>query len=235
MAPSTLAVARTTRVTDAAPRPPRSGFVLYVALDEPDQATSQAALLQVAETLGELAREWLPQARTRSVLSAGAGAPSHRLDDAHRTRRFDGTPAAHAEPPARSARTGLAPAAGSGPAAAPARHSESFRELLAGLPVAPQVHIDVPGHRVTVDGTVRRLTHQEFVLLVHLARRGGAVVSRDELHATVWNGRAVPTASRTVDVHIRRLREKLAVPSLITTVHRAGYRFTPPGDVRLTG
>jgi len=84
------------------------------------------------------------------------------------------------------------------PSTEPEPSTRSFSELLAALPVAPRVHIDVPGRQVTVDGVVCKITRQEFDLLAHLARAGGAPVSRAELHATVWRGRDVPAGSRTV-------------------------------------
>lgn len=203
----------------------RTGFVLYVAVDgpvdeleEPGDVPGPDELRRVAETLGELAREWLPRARTRSVLSPGSGEPTSDTPSGH-PRGAAATP----EPGAAS------PTPGS-----PPHPATSFRELLDGLSLTPQVHIDVTAEQVTVDGVPRRLTRQEFDLLVHLARLDGAVASREELHDTVWRGRQVPPGSRTVDVHVRRLREKLGITSLITTVHRAGYRIDPRSRVRLT-
>jgi hypothetical protein len=167
-------------------RQPRTGFVLYVALDHPGAAsTSPTELLKIAETLGDRAREWLPRARTYSVLSIGENAP----------------------------RT------------VPGSSTQSFSELLAALPVAPRVHIDVPGRQVTVDGVVCRITRQEFDLLAHLVRADGAPVSR---------GRDVPAGSRTVDVHVRRIREKTGLDSLVNTVRGAGYRVSPQTGMVVT-
>ena len=73
-----------------------------------------------------------------------------------------------------------------------------------------------------------RLTHKEFDLLAELMRNAGAVLSRDLLLQKVW-GYDFVGDSRTVDVHIRWLREKIEAdpsqPARITTVRGVGYRF----------
>ena len=69
------------------------------------------------------------------------------------------------------------------------------------------------------------MTATEFKLLVHLVEHQGQVWSRGELLQSVW-GYALSGYSRTVDTHIRRLREKLGTASeRIETVRGAGYRF----------
>lgn len=73
-----------------------------------------------------------------------------------------------------------------------------------------------------------RLSAQEFKLLVHLVRHPGVVLSRDELLDAVWGYQATPE-TRTVDVHISWLRQKLEPdphnPRHIVTVYGLGYRF----------
>lgn len=73
-----------------------------------------------------------------------------------------------------------------------------------------------------------KLTHKEFDLLAELVRNAGAVLSRDLLLQKVW-GYDYVGDSRTVDVHIRWLREKIeddaSQPKRITTVRGVGYRF----------
>jgi two-component system alkaline phosphatase synthesis response regulator PhoP len=73
-----------------------------------------------------------------------------------------------------------------------------------------------------------RLSAQEFKLLVHLARHPGVVLSRDELLDAVWGYQATPE-TRTVDVHVSWLRQKLEPdphnPKYIVTVYGLGYRF----------
>ena len=68
--------------------------------------------------------------------------------------------------------------------------------------------IDLAGHEVTVDGRVVDLTHQEFALLKFLSQNRGRVFSREQLLNRVW-GVNYYGGSRTVDIHVRRLRMKL--------------------------
>ncbi len=85
--------------------------------------------------------------------------------------------------------------------------------------------VDADRHRVTVGGKDVRLTAKEFLLLQYLVRHRGRVLSRDVLLTDVW-GYQYTGGTRTVDVHVRRLREKL--PSLneaIETVKQFGYRL----------
>jgi two-component system alkaline phosphatase synthesis response regulator PhoP len=73
-----------------------------------------------------------------------------------------------------------------------------------------------------------RLSAQEFKLLVHLVRHRGVVMSRDELLDAVWGYQSMPE-TRTVDVHVSWLRQKLEpdphTPRYIVTVYGLGYRF----------
>lgn len=87
--------------------------------------------------------------------------------------------------------------------------------------------IDVPGHQVTVAGQLVHLTATEFKLLTTLAQRRGRVQSREQLLRDVWD--YAPTVdSRTVDTHMRRLREKLGPAAHhLETVRGVGYRFAP--------
>jgi DNA-binding response OmpR family regulator len=89
-----------------------------------------------------------------------------------------------------------------------------------------ELEIDVPRHRVTIDGAELVLTATEFKLLELLARRRGRVQTRDRLLHDVW-GYDNPIDSRTVDTHMRRLREKLgATARYLETIRGVGYRFT---------
>jgi DNA-binding response OmpR family regulator len=87
------------------------------------------------------------------------------------------------------------------------------------------IAVDADRHEVTDAGTPVRLTAKEFLLLQYLLQRKGRVVSRDQLLTDVW-GYHYTGGTRTVDVHIRRLREK--IPSLeqaIETVKQFGYKL----------
>jgi two-component system, OmpR family, response regulator ResD len=95
-----------------------------------------------------------------------------------------------------------------------------------------QLHIDRRRFEVKIRGTEVRLTRKEFELLWVLASESGRVFHRDELIERVW-GLDYYTHSRTVDVHITRLRSKVkaAAPdlSLIETIWGIGYRLKGPG------
>ena len=87
------------------------------------------------------------------------------------------------------------------------------------------ITIDADRHRVTLDGEEVKLTAKEFLLLQYLVRHRGRVLSRDLLLTDVW-GYQYTGGTRTVDVHIRRLREKLPVlNAAIETVKQFGYRL----------
>ena len=86
------------------------------------------------------------------------------------------------------------------------------------------VHVDVRKHEVTVDGRVVSLTLKEFELLEKLMRNKGIVLTRDQLLTEIW-GYDFDGETRTVDVHIRTLRQKLGDKGeIIQTVRGVGYR-----------
>ena len=88
-----------------------------------------------------------------------------------------------------------------------------------------KITIDIPRHKVTVDKKEIKLTQLEFKLLVTLIKRKGRVQSRDGLLEDVWDI-ASDVTTRTIDTHIKRLREKLGkTGKLIETVRGIGYRF----------
>jgi DNA-binding response OmpR family regulator len=88
--------------------------------------------------------------------------------------------------------------------------------------------IDLDRHEVKVRGATVHLKPKEYELLVFLARNRGIVLSRDLILERVW-GWDYDGGSRTVDVHVRWLREKIepepAQPYRIVTVRGIGYRF----------
>jgi DNA-binding response OmpR family regulator len=93
------------------------------------------------------------------------------------------------------------------------------------------LEIDVARHTVTEGGREVHLTAKEFLLLKYLVEHQGRVLSRDLLLSDVW-GYQYTGGTRTVDVHIRRLREKLPVTGgHITTVKQFGYKLTSPEGV----
>lgn len=85
--------------------------------------------------------------------------------------------------------------------------------------------IDLAAHEVSVEGGTVELTHQEFALLKFLATHRGRVFTRDQLLQRVW-GVDYYGGSRTVDIHVRRLRAKLGHASRpIETVRGVGYKL----------
>jgi two-component system, OmpR family, phosphate regulon response regulator PhoB len=87
------------------------------------------------------------------------------------------------------------------------------------------IRIDRAAHRVTVDGQDVELTPTEYRLLVMLAERRGRVQARSHLLETVWEA-APDIQTRTVDMHVQRLRSKLgAAGDMIETVRGFGYRL----------
>lgn len=117
----------------------------------------------------------------------------------------------------------------------------SFRELLlrvravlrrsAGQPVERTtlerdgLSIDLESHKVFIDGREVALTATEFKLLSELLRSSPRVRTRDQLLTSVW-GYEFEGYARTVDTHVRRLRQKIeSHADLIETVRGVGYRF----------
>ena len=87
------------------------------------------------------------------------------------------------------------------------------------------ITIDADRHTVVADGADVRLTAKEFLLLQYLVQHRGRVLSRDLLLTDVW-GYQYTGGTRTVDVHIRRLREKMPLlAEAIETVKQFGYKL----------
>ena len=100
-----------------------------------------------------------------------------------------------------------------------------------GEPIAESVwqneglRIDLEAHKVSTDGEEITLTATEFKLLVELVRSRGKVQTREQLLDKVW-GYQFEGYGRTVDTHVRRLRQKLGVYShWVETIRGVGYRF----------
>ena len=87
------------------------------------------------------------------------------------------------------------------------------------------VVLDVGEHTVTQNGKPVDLTPNEFELLEQLMRNRGAALYRDTLYERVWGGDRAETDTRTLDLHIMRLRRKLHWYDHIETVYRIGYRL----------
>jgi two-component system alkaline phosphatase synthesis response regulator PhoP len=90
------------------------------------------------------------------------------------------------------------------------------------------IHVDLVGTEATRDGKAVNLSAREFQLLRYFIERRGATLSRDELLKQVW-GYSADMYTRTVDVHVASLRQKLEddpkQPQFILTVQGLGYKF----------
>ena len=90
------------------------------------------------------------------------------------------------------------------------------------------IRVDLRGTQVFKDGKVVTLSAREFQLLRYFIEHRGATLSRDEILKEVW-GYSAETFTRTVDVHVASLRQKLEddpkQPAIILTVTRLGYKF----------
>jgi two-component system phosphate regulon response regulator PhoB len=103
---------------------------------------------------------------------------------------------------------------------APSSTSKTIGEQIVG-----NLKIDFDAHIVLVKGEEIKLTALEFKLLKHFLDRRGRVQSRDQLLQDVW-GYSSDITTRTVDTHIKRLREKLcSAGDYIQTIRGVGYKF----------
>jgi len=99
-----------------------------------------------------------------------------------------------------------------------------------GGPLADGViRLDPRARTAFRDGRLLELSRLEFDLLLFLTRHPRQVFSRSQLLAQVWGH--VHTTNRTVDVHVSRLRAKLADPEVLTTVYGLGYRLADDAAV----
>ena len=92
-------------------------------------------------------------------------------------------------------------------------------------PAASGPTIDRERYTVHCDGREIALPRKEFALLELLSSSPGKLVSREEIYAKIW-GTQVVVGDRTIDVHIRKLRQKIG-EQRITTVKGVGYRYEP--------
>lgn len=88
---------------------------------------------------------------------------------------------------------------------------------------APGIQLDCERHTVVHDGKELTLPRKEFNLLSLLCSQPGKVFTREEIYSSVW-GDAVVVGDRTIDVHIRKLREKLG-DGHIFTIKGVGYKY----------
>ncbi len=117
------------------------------------------------------------------------------------------------------------------------RRSPAAEEPQHSVMAFGRLRVDRDGRQVFVDEAERRVTALEFRLLETLLDRRGRVQTRETLLSDVW-GVSPEVTTRTVDTHVKRLREKLdPLGNYVETVRGFGYRFraTPPQDDELRG
>ncbi|MCT1558441.1 winged helix-turn-helix domain-containing protein [Helcobacillus massiliensis] len=226
------------RRTAAQPAPSAPSDTVQITLTvELPTGVDVADTAAIADALRAQAQRLTTGRGGRASLSIDSPRPSAR------PRTFTTTPGQDSAAPLRPRRTGVVSAN------APARRdAEAARLRLlraaavspsspASPSAAPQLRadglvIDLYGRRVRIDGEDVDFSYKEFELLAFLTRSARTVVSRDALMENVWADAAADTGERTVDVHIRRVRNKLGrYRRLISTVRGAGYRLDPGSDV----
>ena len=93
------------------------------------------------------------------------------------------------------------------------------------------LHIDVAGLKATRDGRVVEITKREAAIIQYFAANPDRVIAREELYREVWQDTLSDLGTRTVDMHIAKLRAKIEPdgdePTIIQTVRGAGYRYSP--------
>ncbi len=183
------------------------GFALYVGVDE---ATAKAAGISLAELVGKLREtvaELVPAAANETyaaVALAPKGAGGRPID---------------------VVRTAL-------------RDPRAIDKLVEAQELQDEEQsqglvIDTLRHKVFVDGENAELTYKEFALINYLISREGSTIARQEIIDILWAGDEENAPNqRTIDVHIRRLRAKIAgYEDIIRTVRGGGYRFDNHPDV----
>ena len=157
------------------------------------------------------------------------------LGGAQNRPRADDPETAASAPPADGTLLAVVPIPGTGTSLAIVGYPVTAPGLTGGLG-SPEtadgrsgLRLDHDQRRVFVDGSEVMLTFQEFELLAFLSAHPATVFSRADLVQRVWQ-RDFATDSRTVDVHVSRLRHKLgpAYGRYLVTEYRVGYQFRPP-------
>ncbi len=186
-----------------APRTPR-GFALYVGLDEAKAAAAGVSLPALVDALRRTLADLVPGAETHATVALAPQDAGGRDLDVVRL--------ALQEP---------------GAVARAKNEADAQREAENG------VVVDISRKRVLIDGDAIALTYKEFELLQYLVLREGRTIERTELVSALWQANDTDApGERTIDVHVRRLRAKLArYEDVVRTVRGVGYRFDRHADV----
>jgi len=184
------------------------GFVLYVGIDEAKALEDGTTLHRIVEALRALTAEVAPSAETYAAVALAPEGAGGRDVDVVRLALQD--PAALAKQ----------------------REGQGTRDDADRHPNG--VIIDISRKRVLLDGEPAGLTYKEFELLQYLVLREGRTIDRHELIDSLWDADDEAPSERTIDVHVRRLRSKLAhYQDIVRTVRGIGYRFDRHADVSI--
>ncbi|MGH1527075.1 winged helix-turn-helix domain-containing protein [Leifsonia sp. L25] len=186
------------------------GFVLYVGIDEAKALADGTDLGRIVEALKRLTAEIAPSAETYAAVALAPAGSGGRDVDVVRLALQD--------------------------PAAIAKHRQAVTVDEDEDRAASGVVVDISRKRLVLDNQPVALTYKEFELLQYLVLREGRTIERSELISSLWSDADeddVPN-ERTIDVHVRRLRSKLArYEDIVRTVRGVGYRFDRHADVSI--
>ena len=182
------------------------GFALYVGVDEAQALEAGVSLTELVKALRGTLNELVPGAETYAAVALAPKGAGGRNVDVVRTALHD-----------------------------PRALDQLVRRTDTDDETEDGVVVDLSRRRVLVNGENADLTAKEFELLTYLIENQGETISRRELVELVWNtnDESAPN-DRTIDVHIRRLRSKIAgFEDIIRTIRGGGYRFDSHPDVHV--
>jgi hypothetical protein len=184
------------------------GFALYVGVDEATAAAAGVTLSELVIALRKTVADLVPPAHDQTY-AAVAIAP----------KGLGGKPID-------VVRTAL------GDPKALDKIAEA-KKAAAGADTQKGIVVDPGRKKVFADGENTELTYKEFELLQYLIENEGSTISRREIIDVIWNdGEGEVPNDRTIDVHVRRLRAKIAgYEDIIRTVRGGGYRFDKHPEV----
>ncbi|MEY3855811.1 MAG: hypothetical protein RJA45_281 [Actinomycetota bacterium] len=182
------------------------GFALYVGIDEQQAVDAGVSLTELVKALRATLNSLVPDVETYAAVALAPKGAGGRNVDVVRTALHDPRALDQLE-----------------------RRTDTDDETEDG------VVVDLARRRVLVNGENAELTQKEFELLNYLIENQGETISRRELVELVWNADDEHAPNdRTIDVHIRRLRGKIAgFEDIIRTIRGGGYRFDSHPDVHV--
>lgn len=193
-------------MTDAQPTSPAEprGFALYVGIDELKAAANDTTISDIVLALKARLAELAPNAESHAAVAFAPAGQRGRDLDIVRLALRDPAAVATLLPPKPK-------------------------------PAEQGVIIDISRKRVILNNETAPLTFKEFELLQYLVLREGQTVDRDDIVRDLWQeGDTDQPNSRTIDVHVRRLRAKLEpFDDIVRTVRGVGYRFDRHADVTI--